>query len=819
MSLRKVIGTKIIAGTLAASMMLSTLTASAVALPTTEGGGKTLWKTVSDARAQELTPKATPDPENPGGEIPMPLSLDKDFIGFTEDSGVVEVTATMTDLQYLGVLTLEEYASFFPIGLDLDRVEYLTRSQRQYIASMGEEMRIAYRAQAEAKLKVKEQFHWIAVYNGVDYSDKVSFEPVKWVIHEATQDMAPSMECTVEISWIGEKPVSYGSDSSLDNLTGSESTGTRDISEESAEVQAFLYEMWRSGGLTQENSDYDLSYFEDGLYQPTGSTATDSGFNLMGGGSSTEGSGDQTTAEETDEENTGDAQTTLGTETDETSDDTGTAGTEEAPEEEENETQSEAEALLEEPALNTSILALAAQSLAAAAAENLLDGKEENAAESEDAGAAENEAEDEETAAQDSEEEGADGEDNEEEQDENLDANGLDETNAIFGVQLTSNEAIATYGYAIYLPTTVSLNDTDKTGDTDKTEDTDKTGETDETQDGKEEPSDGTDEKEEPSAGTDGGEETSSGTDGGEETSSGTDEKEDADDTQGQDTGSTPDPEEPGIPDAQTMEAVEGSYVIRLTAGESVTVPASQLGLQSAIGLKGVVDTSIAQVELDSDGNLVISAPTTSEGRTKVYAATAQGQFRQLVVEVTGLYLKSSADPDHPEEKFAIPMTSTFNGHTLALLSDGTVQGWGNAGNYRLTGSYLGSVGTPSPICTDAYGSVLEGIVMVAAGGSHSLALTKDGYVYAWGLNENGQTGTGAGETPYPTRVVRESDGAPLGGIVAIAAGHSHSLALDKDGNVWAWGRNTEGQLGIGTQVDAARAVQVTGVGLSPILA
>src|SRR5699024_8466453 len=128
------------------------------------------------------------------------------------------------------------------IGLDLDRVEYLTRSQRQYIARMGEEMRIAYRAQAEAKLKVKEQFHWIAVYNGVDYSDKVSFEPVKWVIHEATQDMAPSMECTVEISWIGEKPVSYGSDSSLDNLTGSESTGTRDISEESAEVQAFLYE-------------------------------------------------------------------------------------------------------------------------------------------------------------------------------------------------------------------------------------------------------------------------------------------------------------------------------------------------------------------------------------------------------------------------------------------------------------------------------------------------------------------------------------------------------------------------------------------------
>ena len=54
----------------------------------------------------------------------MPLQLDKSSIGFSAQSAEgVEVTAYMTGLQYLGLLSLDEYASFFPIGLDLERAE------------------------------------------------------------------------------------------------------------------------------------------------------------------------------------------------------------------------------------------------------------------------------------------------------------------------------------------------------------------------------------------------------------------------------------------------------------------------------------------------------------------------------------------------------------------------------------------------------------------------------------------------------------------------------------------------------------------------
>jgi regulator of chromosome condensation (RCC1) repeat-containing protein len=88
----------------------------------------------------------------------------------------------------------------------------------------------------------------------------------------------------------------------------------------------------------------------------------------------------------------------------------------------------------------------------------------------------------------------------------------------------------------------------------------------------------------------------------------------------------------------------------------------------------------------------------------------------------------------------------------------------------------------------------LEGVKSVQAGGFHSLALKKDGTVYAWGYNVSGQLGNGTTEaSDVPVKVKN------LSGVKAISAGQSHSLALKKDGSVWAWGSNQYGQLGIGT--------------------
>ena len=59
--------------------------------------------------------------------------------------------------------------------------------------------------------------------------------------------------------------------------------------------------------------------------------------------------------------------------------------------------------------------------------------------------------------------------------------------------------------------------------------------------------------------------------------------------------------------------------------------------------------------------------------------------FGVMELEVRGRYTESSADPSNPDAKYAVSMVASGHGHTLALLSDGTVQGWGWNSRKQLT--------------------------------------------------------------------------------------------------------------------------------------
>jgi alpha-tubulin suppressor-like RCC1 family protein len=157
--------------------------------------------------------------------------------------------------------------------------------------------------------------------------------------------------------------------------------------------------------------------------------------------------------------------------------------------------------------------------------------------------------------------------------------------------------------------------------------------------------------------------------------------------------------------------------------------------------------------------------------------------------------------------------------HTLALHADGTVTAWGGDGAGQLgDGTTTGSA-TPVPV------SGLTNVVAVDAGVFHSLALLANGTVMAWGENYNGQLGLGSsgdsgggpetcGSEPC-SKVPVQVPG--LSGVVAIAAGYYNSYALLANGTVMGWGWDKFGQLGDGTGIQTGcqcqdHAVQVPGV-------
>ncbi len=155
--------------------------------------------------------------------------------------------------------------------------------------------------------------------------------------------------------------------------------------------------------------------------------------------------------------------------------------------------------------------------------------------------------------------------------------------------------------------------------------------------------------------------------------------------------------------------------------------------------------------------------------------------------------------------------------HSLALTNTGAVYAWGdNSAGQLGVGSATASSSTPVQV---SFGSGKP--VAIAAGKNHSLALMDDGTVYSWGGNLNGQPGDGGSSANVFTPVlVMGPDGInPLKGIVAIAAGNQFSLALAHDNTVYAWGTNLRGELGNGSASDhVSLPAQVVGPGNSGTL-
>lgn len=127
--------------------------------------------------------------------------------------------------------------------------------------------------------------------------------------------------------------------------------------------------------------------------------------------------------------------------------------------------------------------------------------------------------------------------------------------------------------------------------------------------------------------------------------------------------------------------------------------------------------------------------------------------------------------------------------HSLLATPDGRVYAWGSNAQGQ-----LGMSTTITPRTVPTLIQHLTGVVAVSAGSNHSLALTADGRVFAWGFNPYGDAGDGGTGTRYIAQQVPGMTNA-----IAVAAGGSFSMALTSAGQVYAWGYGASGRLGLGT--------------------
>jgi alpha-tubulin suppressor-like RCC1 family protein len=149
------------------------------------------------------------------------------------------------------------------------------------------------------------------------------------------------------------------------------------------------------------------------------------------------------------------------------------------------------------------------------------------------------------------------------------------------------------------------------------------------------------------------------------------------------------------------------------------------------------------------------------------------------------------------------PAMAVGHDHSLALRSDGTAWGWGD-NNWSQLGLGAGTSYKVIPVSVAG----LTGAVAIAAGGAHSHALKTDGTVVGFGRNTYGQIGDGTSNNVrhLPTAV------SGLSGVVAIAAGEDHAVALKGDGSVYTWGRNANGEIGDGSTTQRNSPTAVSGL-------
>ncbi|XP_064458774.1 probable E3 ubiquitin-protein ligase HERC4 isoform X2 [Ornithodoros turicata] len=229
--------------------------------------------------------------------------------------------------------------------------------------------------------------------------------------------------------------------------------------------------------------------------------------------------------------------------------------------------------------------------------------------------------------------------------------------------------------------------------------------------------------------------------------------------------------------------------------------PSGELGLG---GISGETDEDIVAVprQLRRFGSRVVKDVACGKQHTLVLLANGyvyscgSNEFGQLGQDRSQRKLEQvSALAAHE-----IRAVSCGQDHSLALSEAGQVFSWGCNKDGQLGNDSTDPQHNKPKVIKKL--AVMQ-VVQIASGALHSLALTINGELYAWGSNSNGQLGIGekdGGRSSHrsPCRVTHLA-GIPL---TQVACGGYHSVALTLSGALFVWGLNSFGQLGTNDKND-----------------
>jgi alpha-tubulin suppressor-like RCC1 family protein len=241
-----------------------------------------------------------------------------------------------------------------------------------------------------------------------------------------------------------------------------------------------------------------------------------------------------------------------------------------------------------------------------------------------------------------------------------------------------------------------------------------------------------------------------------------------------------------------------------------------RLGNERTTGQRTIADRVLAGHQGPRGGTLEGAVDVTAgsnfgvavveDGSVFAWGDSSSGRLgsAQTADQPTPIQVLSGEQGGHEFLENAIK-ASSGDAHTLALMNDGGVFAWGFGANGRLGHGSTTTANTPVAVISGEQpgGLLLHDVVQVSAGATHSLALTTDGSVYAWGAGGSGQLGHGSSPTSQttPVRVLSGAQGNHqyLQDIIAIAAGEFFSVALTSTGDVYTWGSKSNGRLGDGS--------------------